>query len=92
MLSYSIGQTGPVSLQVETAGTGRIPDEKIADLILDHFDFRLAGIIKAFDLQRLPARHAGGFYEKLAAYGHFGRPDLELPWEAIDRVENLSRK
>jgi S-adenosylmethionine synthetase len=91
MLSYSIGQTGPVSLQVETAGTGRIPDEDIADLILRHFDFRLAGILKAFDLQRLPARHAGGFYEKLAAYGHFGRPDLELPWEALDRVAALSR-
>jgi S-adenosylmethionine synthetase len=92
MLSYSIGQTGPVSLQVKTSDTGRIPDEDIADLVSRHFDFRLAGILKQFDLQQLPAQHNGCFYERIAAYGHFGRTDLDLPWEALDRVDALAGK
>jgi S-adenosylmethionine synthetase len=90
MLSYSIGQTGPTSLLVQTFGTGKLPDDRIAELLEHHFDFRLAGILKHFDLQALPARHPGGFFEKLAAYGHFGREDLELPWEKTDKAEALS--
>jgi S-adenosylmethionine synthetase len=90
MLSYSIGQTGPTSLLVQTFGTGKLPDDRIAELLEHHFDFRLAGILKHFDLQALPARHPGGFFEKLAAYGHFGREDLDLPWEKTDKSEALS--
>jgi S-adenosylmethionine synthetase len=90
MLSYSIGQTGPVSLRVQTFGTGKLPDNRIAELLEHHFDFRLGGILKHFDLQALVARHAGGFFEKLAAYGHFGREDLDLPWEKTDKALDLS--
>jgi S-adenosylmethionine synthetase len=89
-LSYSIGLARPVSIQVETFGTGKINDAAIADSIAHHFEFRPAGIIRQFDLRFLPAIVKGGFYQKLSAYGHFGRPDLEiLPWEAIDRVPVL---
>jgi S-adenosylmethionine synthetase len=90
MLSYSIGQTRPVSLQVQTFGTGNLADEKIARLLQKHFDFRLAGILKQFDLRRLPAESSLGFFERLAAYGHFGRSDMDLPWEKIDHVEALA--
>jgi len=85
-LSYSIGLSRPVSVQAETFGTGRIPDEEITTLIEQHFDFRLAGIIKQFNLRFLPSLTKGGFYRKLAAYGHFGRTDISLPWEATDKV------
>ncbi len=85
-LSYSIGISRPVSIQVETFGTGKIPDEEITQLLEKHFDFRLAGIIKEFNLRFLPSMHKGGFYRKLAVYGHVGRNDLELPWEKIDKV------
>lgn len=88
-LSYSIGQARPVSIQVETMGTGKKSDDDIARLVETHFDFRLGAIIKKFKLRRLPSLTKGGFYRKLAAYGHFGRPDLELPWEAIDMKDAL---
>ena len=88
-LSYSIGLAKPVSIQVETMGTGKVSDEDINRLVKKHFDFRLGGIVKKFDLRRLPSRSKGGFYRKLAAYGHFGRTDIELPWEATDKVELL---
>jgi S-adenosylmethionine synthetase len=88
-LSYSIGLPGPVSIQVETMGTGKKPDEVINALVKRHFDFRLGGIIKQFDLRRLPSRTPGGFYRKLAAYGHLGRTDLEVPWEATDKADVL---
>jgi S-adenosylmethionine synthetase len=84
-LSYSIGLSHPVSVQVETFGSGKMTDEAIATLLKTHFDFRLAGIIRQFDLRRLPALVKGGFYRKLAAYGHVGRMDLELPWEVTDK-------
>jgi S-adenosylmethionine synthetase len=90
MLSYSIGQTRPVSLQVQTFGTGKVPDERIAQFLQRHFDFRLAGILKQFNLRRLPAESPGGFFERLAAYGHFGRTDMELPWEKTDKAETLA--
>jgi S-adenosylmethionine synthetase len=89
-LSYSIGLTRPVSMQVYTFGTGKLPDSKIADLVREHFDFRLGGILKQFNLRRLPSLHPDGFYQKLATYGHFGRSDLELPWENTDRAADLA--
>ncbi len=89
-LSYSIGFSRPVSIQVETFGTGRISDEKIAGLIERHFDFRLAGIIKQFNLRFLPSVVKGGFYRKLAVYGHMGRMDIGLPWELTDKARMLN--
>jgi len=88
-LSYSIGLAGPVSVQVETFDTGKIPDEDIAELLEKHFDFRLAGILREFRLRSLPATVKGGFYRKLAAYGHVGRTDMELPWERTDKIDVL---
>ncbi|KAB2833167.1 MAG: methionine adenosyltransferase [Candidatus Brocadia sp.] len=88
-LSYSIGLSRPVSIQVETFGTGKISDDEIAMLVEKHFDFRLASIIKQFNLRYLPSLVRGGFYKKLAAYGHVGRMDIGLPWELIDKVNLL---
>ena len=88
-LSYSIGLSRPVSIQVETFGTGKISDKKIAGLIERNFDFRLAGIIRQFNLKHLPLTVKGGFYRKLAAYGHVGRMDIGLPWELTDKAEML---
>lgn len=88
-LSYSIGMPGPVSVQVETMGTGKASDDKISALVEKHFDFTLGGIVKHFDLRGLPSKTKGGFYRKLAAYGHFGRADMELPWEMTDKAEML---
>jgi S-adenosylmethionine synthetase len=89
LLSYSIGATQPVSLQVFTFGTGKIEDKEIARLVRDHFDFRLAAILRDLNLRHLPAMAGGRFYQELAAYGHFGRTDMELPWEKTDRAEIL---
>jgi S-adenosylmethionine synthetase len=89
-LTYCIGVARPVSIQVETFGTGKIPEEKITTLLEKHFDFRLAGIIKKFNLRLLPTMVKGGFYRKLAVYGHVGRTDLEIiPWEETDMVPAL---
>jgi S-adenosylmethionine synthetase len=88
-LSYSIGLAKPVSIQVQTFGTGTLADERIAALIEKHFDFRLAAIIKHFNLRHLPSAVKGGFYRKLAAYGHVGRMDMGLPWEVTDKVRLL---
>jgi S-adenosylmethionine synthetase len=85
-LSYTIGLSRPVSIEVETFGTGKIAEEDIATLLERHFDFRLAGIIRQFDLRFLPSYAEDGFYQKLAAYGHVGRMDIDLPWEKTDRV------
>jgi S-adenosylmethionine synthetase len=88
-LSYSIGQSNPVSIGVETFGTGIISEDAIIDRLKANFDFRLAGIIKQFDLRNQPFQHPNGFYQKLAEYGHVGRADLELPWEQRDRTDCL---
>lgn len=88
-LSYSIGLSRPVSVQVETFGTGKIPDEKISKIAEQSFDFRLAGIVKQFNLRYLPSTLKGGFYRKLAAYGHVGRMDIGLPWELTDRIQAI---
>jgi S-adenosylmethionine synthetase len=89
LLSYSIGQSRPVSVQVDTFGTGSVPDEQIAQRLMSVFDFRPAGIIRAYDLRRLPVLYRGGFYHRLAAYGQVGRMDLSLPWERTDRAALL---
>jgi S-adenosylmethionine synthetase len=88
-LSYSIGMSRPVSIHVETFGTGRRPDEEIASRIKKHFDFRLAGIIRQFNLRFMPSIIKGGFYRKLSVYGHVGRMDIGLPWELTDRAQLL---
>ncbi|MFZ5906442.1 MAG: methionine adenosyltransferase [Nitrospirota bacterium] len=84
-LSYSIGSARPVSIQAETFGTGKLSDDEIALLVEKHFDFRIASILKQFNLRYLPASIKGGFYRKLAAYGHVGRMDIGLPWEITDK-------
>ncbi len=81
-VAYAIGVARPVSVLVETFGTGRIPDERIAALVQKHFDLRPKGIIQALDLLR-------PIYFKTAAYGHFGRDEPEFSWEATDKVEAL---
>lgn len=88
-LSYSIGLSRPVSVQVETFGTGRLPDAQIAQLLESHVDFRIVGIMRQFNLRYLPSLIKGGFYRKLAAYGHVGRMDIGLPWEVTDKVSAL---
>jgi S-adenosylmethionine synthetase len=88
-LSYSIGQSRPVSVQVETFGTGRVDDAVLADALEQHFEFRPMGIVRKFKLRRLPALSKGGFYRKLAAYGQVGRSDIGLPWEVVEEVKAL---
>lgn len=88
-LSYSIGLSRPVSIQVETFGTGRVPDADISDMIERNFEFRLGGIAKQFSLRHLPSSIKGGFYRKLAVYGHVGRMDIGLPWEVTDKTHLL---
>lgn len=89
MLSYSVGSVYPVSVAVETKGTGSLSDEEISDRVKSQFDFRLAGILRDFRLRRLPGLFPGGFYQHLATFGHFGRQDLDLPWEKTDKTELL---
>ena len=88
-LSYSISRSRPESVQVETFGTGKIPDEELTSLLVKHFDFRLAAIVRDFQLRRLPKKNKGGFYQKLAVYGHVGRLDMDLPWENTDKADLL---
>jgi S-adenosylmethionine synthetase len=88
-LSYSVGQARPVSVQIDTRGTGRIADDEIADRVLRVFDFRPAAIVRAFRLRALPSEVRGGFFRQLAAYGHMGRMDLPVPWETTDRAAAL---
>jgi S-adenosylmethionine synthetase len=91
-LTYSIGSSRPVSIQVDTFNTGKLLDGEIAGLIKKRFDFRLAAIVREFDLRRLPSRTKGGFYRKLAVYGHVGRTDMELPWEKTDKAALLEAR
>lgn len=90
MLTYSLGFARPVSIVIQTFGTAKIPEETITKLVQSHFDFRPAGILKRFQLRRLPAQHPLGFYQRVAVYGHFGRTDLDLPWEKTDMVDRLN--
>ncbi len=88
-LSYAIGVARPMSIMVETFGTGKIEEERLLELVKQHFELRPAGIIQAFNLRGLPAERGGRFYQDVAAYGHFGRSDLDLPWEQTDKAELL---
>jgi S-adenosylmethionine synthetase len=88
-IGYAIGVARPVSINVHTFGTGKLSDDDLAEVIMTHFDLRPAAIIQNFDLQGLPAKRGGNFYRSLAAYGHLGRTDLNLPWEATDKVAAL---
>ena len=81
-LSYAIGVAHPTSIMVDTFGTGKLSNEKLVDIIRQNFDLRPAGIIKMLDLRR-------PIYRQTAAYGHFGRNDLDLPWEKLDKVSLL---
>ena len=83
-LSYAIGVAQPTSVAVETYGTGRLSNEKLVEIIRENFDLRPAGIIKMLDLRR-------PIYKQTAAYGHFGRTDLDLPWERLDKAEALKK-
>ncbi len=83
-LSYAIGVAQPTSIRVDTFNTGKISDTKITEIIRKHFDLRPAGIIKMLDLRR-------PIYKQTAAYGHFGRDDLDLPWERLDKVDELKK-
>ena len=83
-LSYAIGVAHPTSVMVDTAGTGKLPDDRLVEIIRENFDLRPAGIIKMLDLRR-------PIYKQTAAYGHFGRDDLDLPWEKLDKVETLKK-
>ena len=83
-LSYAIGVAQPTSIMVDTFGTGKIADEKLVDIVRENFDLRPAGIIKMLDLRR-------PIYKQTAAYGHFGRNDLDLPWEKLDKVDVLKK-
>jgi S-adenosylmethionine synthetase len=89
-VSYAIGVARPVSIMIETFGTAKIPEEQLLELAKQHFELRPAGIIQAFNLRRLPAERGGRFYQNIAAYGHFGRNDLDLPWEQTDKAELLT--
>ena len=85
-LSYTIGIARPVSIQVETFGTGKLTDDEIVALVGRHIDFRPAAVLRQFNLRYLPSIIKGGFYRRLAAYGHVGRMDIGLPWEVTDRT------
>ncbi len=88
-LAYAIGVAEPVSIMVDTFGTGKISDDEISKLVSDNFDLRPAAIISQFDLRGLPAKNGGKFYQLLAAYGHMGRTDINVPWEQIDKADTL---
>jgi S-adenosylmethionine synthetase len=88
-LSYSVGLPGPVSVQVETFGTGRLDDERLTRLVESSFDLRLGAILKTFGLRHLPRQREGRFFQELAAYGHMGRLDLDPPWEQLERAGEL---
>ena len=83
-LSYAIGVAQPTSVSVDTFGTGKVSDTKLVEIIRENFDFRPAGIIKMLDLRR-------PIYKQTAAYGHFGRLDVELPWEKLDKADDLKK-
>ena len=83
-LAYAIGVAEPTSIMVDTFGTGKISDDKLVEIVRENFDLRPAGIIKMLDLRR-------PIYKQTAAYGHFGRNDLDLSWEKLDKVDALKK-
>jgi S-adenosylmethionine synthetase len=88
-LSYAIGVARPVSIFIDTFGTGKIDDDQLLDLVNANFELRPAGMIEYFGLRRLPGERGGRFYQDVASYGHFGRTDLDLPWEKTDKAAIL---
>ena len=88
-LAYAIGVAEPLSILVDTFGTGKISDEEIEKLVRSNFDLTPSGIINKFDLRNLPAKNGGKFYQLLAAYGHMGRTDIDVPWEKVDKADSL---
>ncbi|MBW4682456.1 MAG: methionine adenosyltransferase [Microcoleus vaginatus WJT46-NPBG5] len=88
-LSYAIGVARPVSMMIETFGTGKVDEDRLLEVVKEHFELRPAGIIKTFNLRRLPAERGGRFYQEVAAYGHLGRTDIDLPWEQTDKAQLL---
>ena len=91
-LSYAIGVAKPISILVDSFGTGKISDDELTKLVQDQFDLRPGAIIKTFNLQNLPSIRGGRFYRDTAAYGHFGRTDILLPWEDVSqKALELSR-
>ena len=83
-MSYAIGVAHPTSIMVDTFGTGAVEDDKLVEIVRENFDLRPAGIIQMLDLRR-------PIYRQTAAYGHFGRTDVKLPWEKLDKVEDLKK-
>jgi S-adenosylmethionine synthetase len=90
-LSYAIGVARPVSIMLDTFGTGKVDDQILLEVVKQNFELRPAGIIHAFNLRKLPSERGGRFYQDVAAYGHFGRTDLDLPWERTDKAELLQQ-
>ena len=90
-LSYAIGVAKPVSILVESYGTGRVSDDELTQIVQEHFDLRPGAIMESFNLQELPRLRGGRFYRDIAAYGHFGRTDIALPWEDVsEKAKELS--
>lgn len=90
-LSYAIGVARPTSIYVDTFGTGKVDDEILLELVKQHFELRPLGIIHSFNLRNQPSERGGRFYQDVAAYGHLGRTDLDLPWERTDKAELLKQ-
>ena len=88
-IGYAIGVATPMSIMVETFGTGKISDDEISELVAKNFDLRPAAIIQQFDLTGLPLKNRGKFYRLLASYGHMGRTDIDVPWEQTDKAATL---
>ena len=88
-IAYAIGVAKPVSIMIDTFGTGKIEDDEIEKIVSQLFDLRPTAIINKFDLRNLPAKNGGQFYQKLAAYGHMGRTDIDVPWEHTDKVGEI---
>ena len=91
-LSYAIGVARPVSILVESFGTSVLSNADLTALVQEHFDLRPGAIIQAFGLRTLPGQRGGRFYQDVAAYGHFGRSDLNLPWENVDDIAQVLRQ
>lgn len=91
-LAYAIGVAEPLSIMVDTFGTGKISDEELSTLVSKTFDLTPAGIINKFDLRNLPKKNGGKFYQLLAAYGHMGRTGINVPWEITDKADELRQK
>lgn len=88
-VSYAIGVARPTSITIETFGTAKVDEDKLLEVVGANFELRPAGIIQTFDLTKIPGQRDGRFFQDTAAYGHFGRTDIDLPWEQTDKVDVL---